>query len=102
VEKLKGHIQELKMGLLDTATKDKAKMIFVALFLLFLLGKCTYGIGYPWNCKEAKQALQEANRENDEAHQELSENPSQSTFVHARVTTDKRMRAESKVSSLCY
>jgi|688.fasta_scaffold308639_1 hypothetical protein len=46
--------------------KEKISQFFqiflVLFFLTFLLGRCVYSVGYPWNCEEAEQALAEAEK----------------------------------------
>ena len=79
--------------------KIKIKQILAAVFLLFLLGRCAYSVGYPWNCAEAEEALKEAQKEYSEA---LESKPTEDAEIRFRVATDKRMRAEIKVSALCY
>lgn len=82
--------------------KIDKKNILAGIFLLFLLGRCAYSVGYPWNCEDAKEALQEAETKYDAAFKNGIENrPVDNKEVDFKIAESEKFRAEMKVNSLC-
>ena len=75
--------------------------------LIYLFGGCVYSIGYPWNCEQAKDDLEEKEQKLATAFDEAEEpwkhdKTSQQAEISIRIAIDNRIEAERIKYNKCY
>ncbi|MGL5805180.1 MAG: hypothetical protein ACRC2R_07790 [Xenococcaceae cyanobacterium] len=75
--------------------------------LIFLFGGCVYSIGYPWNCEQAKDDLEEKEQKLATAFDEAKEpwkydKSSQQAETSIMIAIDDKMDAERIEYKKCY